>query len=172
MQKIRHATCRAAQPTAEKLGAGDGAVIMRAVMELGAFAASVLGGGLAGGCVNVLHNRIVRWRDLRTRFYPKVSDIYSAYVIRMETPQGRYWVTIVGQEPSNEDREFVDRRAGFLLDLVQFNELREGRVLRKALLDNAMKGDHTPGIMTKHDLSPELQLINTCLRKLHKRLKL
>ena len=72
------------------------------------FLASFLGGGLAGGLVNVIANRFFHWRTLRTQFYPKVNNIYSAYVIRMEKPEGRYWVTIVGNNPSAEDEEFVE----------------------------------------------------------------
>lgn len=141
-------------------------------MEFATFATSVLGGGLAGGCVNVIHNRLIRWRDLRTKFYPVLNNIYSAYVIRMEKPEGRYWVTIVGQNPSNEDAEFVDHRSNFISDLIQFNELKEARSLRKEMLDNAMSGHHTPGILTKVDLAPEATALDTCLKTLHKKLKL
>ncbi len=133
---------------------------------------SLLGGGLAGGLVNVFFNRLFRWRDLRTRFYPKLSNIYSAYVIRMEKPEGRYWVTVVGNEPSSEDRAFVGLRSDFISDLVEFNELKEARILRKQVLDNAMSGHHVPGILTKVDLAPEADALNTCLKTLHKKLNL
>lgn len=133
---------------------------------------SLLGGGLAGGCLSVLFQWNRRLRDLRTKFYRGLSNIYSAYVIRMEKPEGRYWVTIVGQTPSNEDLEFVDHRANFLLELVEFNELKEARTLRKEMLENAMSGHHTPGILTKVDLLPESKALGDCLHTLHKKLSL
>jgi hypothetical protein len=133
---------------------------------------SLIGGGLAGGCVNVLFNRMFYWRQLRIKFYPKLNDMHTAYAIRMEQPQGRYLVTIVGQMPSKENAEFVDHRADFVVDLVQFTELREARKLRRKMVDNLMRGEHTPGILTKVDLAPEAQAMNDCIRTLHKKLKL
>ena len=53
-----------------------------------------ISGGLAGGIVSAISNRIFHWRALRTQFYPKLNNMHSAYVIRFsETPQGqgRYW---------------------------------------------------------------------------------
>jgi hypothetical protein len=141
-------------------------------MNFAGVMASLLSGGLGGGCVSVFFNRRFHWRELRTKFYPKVSNIYSAYAIRMEKPQGRYWVTVVGNNPSSEDEEFVNHRSSFISDLVQFNELREARILRKQLLDNAMSGDHTTGAMMKLDLTPESEAIQACLQKLHKKLKI
>jgi hypothetical protein len=76
--------------------------------------ASVLGGGLAGACVSVFFNRLFHRRELRTKFYPVLNNMHSAYVIRMENPEGRYWTTIVGNMPSPEDDEFVDHRSTFL----------------------------------------------------------
>ena len=141
-------------------------------MDFVTFATSVLGGGLAGGCINVLFNRLSLWRDLRTKFYPVLNNIYSAYVIRMDNPQGRYWVTIVGQNPSNEDEEFVDHRSNFISDLIQFNELKEVRKLRKVIMENSVKGDHTPGAVINHDLGPECKALGNCLHTLHKKLNL
>jgi|ERR1700685_4556009 hypothetical protein len=113
------------------------------------------------------------WRALRTQFCPKLNNMYSAaYVIRFEKPQGRYWVNIVGQNPSNEDEEFVDHRSNFISDLIAFNELKEARILRKAILDNSMKRHNTPGILSKLDLSPEADPLDACLKVLHKKLKL
>jgi len=69
---------------------------------------SLAGGGLAGGVVSVLYNRSVRRRTLRTDFYPKLNNMYSAYVIRFnEIPrgQGRYWVNIVGNNPDDADKD-------------------------------------------------------------------
>jgi hypothetical protein len=133
---------------------------------------SLIGGGLAGGCVSLYFHRKWDLRAKRTTLYPLVNSIYSAYVIRMEKPEGRYWVTIVGQNPKSEDVEFVDHRSNFISDLVQYNELKEARLLRKQMLDNAMQGEHTPGLITKVDLSPELKALDTCLNLLHNRLGL
>jgi hypothetical protein len=133
---------------------------------------SFLGGGLAGACVSVFFNRLSHWRELRTKFYPLLSNMYSAYVIRMENPEGRYWTTIVGNIPSPEDSEFVEHRSSFLSDLVQYNELKEVRVLRTKLMDNAMTGNHKRGEVAKLDLAPEAAALGACLAKLHKKLKL
>jgi hypothetical protein len=133
---------------------------------------SLLGGGLAGGFVNVFFNRMFRWRDLRTRFYPKLNNIYSSYVIRMGGPEGRYWVINVGKEPSNEDREFVHHRSDFISELVEFNELNEARVLRKALIENVMTGEMPVEATRKIDLAPEVAALSACLTTLHKKLKL
>jgi hypothetical protein len=133
------------------------------------WAVSLVGGGLAGGCVNVFFNRWFHWRGMRTKFYPVLNDIYAAYMIRMEKPEGRYWVTVVGQTPSREDEEFVDHRSTFIAELIQFNELKEARVLRKQILDNAMKGHHVPDLLTKVDLTPECEAITACFQKLHKK---
>ena len=133
---------------------------------------SLIGGGLAGGCVNVIFNRMFYWRGLRIKFYPKLNDMSTAYAIRMEQPQGQYWVTVVGQNPSREDADFVDHRATFLVDLVQFTELREARKLRTEMSDNVMRAHHTPGVLTKVDLAPEARAIGDCIRTLHQKLKL
>lgn len=59
-------------------------------MVLLALLVSLAGGGLAGGLVSVLYNRSVRRRNLRTDFYPKLNNMYSAYVIRFsETLAGQ-----------------------------------------------------------------------------------
>jgi hypothetical protein len=142
-------------------------------MDLAPFVASFLGGGLAGGSINVWYQWRNRQKDLRTKFYPVLNNMHSAYVIRMnERPEGRYWVTIVGQNPSADDEQFVDHRSNFISDLIQFNDLKEARVLRKAILDNGMKGHHTPGILTKLDLNPEAVALGDCLKTLHDELKL
>jgi hypothetical protein len=141
-------------------------------MGILSFAVSLLGGGLAGGCLSIWYQHRKRIRDLRTQFYPKLNNIHSAYLIRMEKKEGRYWTTIVGNVPSNEDAEFVDHRAQFLSDLIQFNELDEARRLRQTMLDNAMKGHHTPGLLTKVDLKPEAEALGKCMQILHLELKL
>jgi hypothetical protein len=66
-----------------------------------------VGGGLAGGCLNVLYNRFTRLRDLRTKLFPIMNNVYAAYTIRMENTEGRYWVTTVGEVPLKEDEEFI-----------------------------------------------------------------
>lgn len=133
---------------------------------------SFLGGGLAGACVSVLSNRIFHWRELRTKFYPVLNNMHSAYVIRMTNPQGRYWTNVVGYVPSPEDEDFVEHRASFLGDLVQYSELKEVRILRRKMLDNAMSGDHEPGEVATLDLAPESAALSTCLLTLHKKLRI
>lgn len=134
--------------------------------------ASVLSGGLAGACVSAAFNRLFHWRELRTKFFPILSNMYGADVIRMENPGRRYWKTIVGMMPAREDEEFIDHRATFIADLVQFNELREVRALRKAILDNHASGNHVPGTETVLDLAPELEALNKCSNTVHQKLKL
>jgi hypothetical protein len=137
-----------------------------------AIVASILSGGLAGACVSVAFNRLFHWRELRTKFYPVLNDMHSAYVIRIEKPEGRYWITIVGNILSPEDEGFIDHRSSFLSDLVQYNELKEVRILRRRMLDNAMSGDHKPGEVAKLDLAPESAALSACLITLHKKLKI
>ena len=136
---------------------------------------SFVSGGLAGGIVSVIFNRVFHWRALRTQFYPKLNNMYCAYVVRFnETPQGRgrYWVTVVGQNPKPEDEEFIDQRSVFIHDLIAFNELKEARKLRQAILDNAGREHVTPGILSKLDLQPEATALDECMKVLHQKLKL
>jgi hypothetical protein len=136
---------------------------------------SLVSGGLAGGFVSAIFNRIFHWRALRTQFYPKLNNMYSAYVIRFaETPngRGRYWVNIVGNLPSDEDEEFVNHRADFIAELIAFNELKEARRLRQAILDNSADAESTPGLLSKLDLQPEFNALDNCMKILHKKLKL
>jgi hypothetical protein len=133
---------------------------------------SLVSGGLAGGFVSAMFNRIFHRRALRTQFYPKLGNILSAYVIRTEHPEGRYWINTVGKNPAEQDRQFVDHRADFILDLVQFNELKEARELRKTLLDNRGHGIGQEGTVLKTDLLPEQEAILNCLNKVHKKLQL
>jgi hypothetical protein len=133
---------------------------------------SVLSGGLAGGCVSIFFNRLSRRRELRTKFYPMLSDMHSAYVIRMEKPEGRYWTTIVGNIPSPQDKDFIEHRGKFTSDLVQYNELKEVRILRKRFMNNMISGDHTRGAVLKTDLAPESAALNDCLITLHKKLNI
>jgi hypothetical protein len=136
---------------------------------------SFLSGGLAGGCVSVFLNRWFHWRDMRVKFYPVLSNIHSAYIIRMQNPQGRYWENIVGMTPTpeHEDFDFVNQRSDFIVsDLIQFNELREVRKLRRAIMTNELKADHTKGTLVKYDLLPESLALGECLKTLHKKLKI
>lgn len=141
-------------------------------MEFIGIVSGLLSGGLAGGCISIAYNRRIRFRDQRTKFYQKINDIWAAYLIRMDKPGGRYWHTTVGMNPSEDDQEFVDHRATFIVELVQFNELKEARILRTAILNNTANADHTPGAPTTIDLKPEAEAIDACFRKLHKKLRL
>jgi hypothetical protein len=132
---------------------------------------SIVSGGLAGGIVSAISNRIFHWRVLRTKFYPEVNNIHSAYVIRFSNPNGRYWENVVGNVPSPADAEFVDHRSEFISELIAYNELKEARKLRKAILDNSIHTLPMGSILTL-DLSPEYEALNECMILLHKKLKL
>ena len=120
----------------------------------------------------MISNRIFHWRDLRTRFYPVLNDMLSAYLIRMEDPEGRYWKNVIGYLPAPEDEAFVEHRATFVGELVQYNELKEIRMLRRRLLDNHAGGHHNRGEAAILDLAPELEALSACLATLHKKLKI
>lgn len=135
-------------------------------------AVSFLSGGLAGACISVAFNRISRWRELRTKFYPALNNMFSAYVIRVQEPEGRYLSIVVGYECAPEDETFIDHRSSFLSDLVQYNELKEVRTLRKKMLDNSISGHHETGKPKIVDLSPELDALKACVARLHKKLKM
>ena len=133
---------------------------------------SVVSGGLAGACISVFINRWFHRQDLRRRFYPEVNNLFAAYLIRMEQPEGRFWVSVVGQVPSDEDEEFVEHRSAFLSDIIKFTELKEARTLRTLFLENAMQGDHVVGQPFKLDLKPENDALAACISTLHKKLKI
>lgn len=132
-------------------------------MDIAQFLVSLVGGGLAGGGVSTISNRLLHYRSLRTQFEPKVSSMLAAYAIRLETPQGRFLIRIAGKNPSTEDTGFVDHRSNFVLDLVQFNELREVRVLRKKMLSNSQGYGLIEAIHFKTDLTPERNALVECL---------
>jgi hypothetical protein len=134
--------------------------------------ASVLGGGLAGACVSVAFNRLFHRQDLRIKFYPVLNNIHSAYVIRMQNPEGRYWTNIVGNLPSPEDADFVEHRSNFLDELVQYIGLKEVRVLRRQFAANMMSGNHKVGEVSKLNLTPEATALTLCLVTVHKKLKI
>ena len=134
------------------------------------FWVSLLGGGLAGGIVNVGVSRYFYLRGLRTRFYPKLNDLVSEYVVR---------IAMLGKSISLEkvfmpdpvNKEFIEHRATFILTLTDFNELKEVRDLRKIILKN-----QTPE-RTKNteddiivDLGLELDALNECLSLVHKKI--
>ena len=138
--------------------------------------------GAVTGIASLLWNIFIKltadWpkqRALRAEFYPKLNDMYAAYLIRFnETKEGRgrYLVNVVGNLPSREDDQFVNHRTDFIQGLIAFNELKEARKLRQAILDNSANPHNTPGILSKLDLQPEAQALNECMKVLHKKLKL
>lgn len=133
---------------------------------------SVISGGVAGACVSAVSNRIFHWRALRTQFHPKLNNIMGEYAIRFEKPKGRYWIGTVGKVPLQSDEAFVDRRTEFLLDLPQYNELREARELRRAMM-TTINPDRLPeGSPITTDLWPEYQAILKCIDIVQKKLKL
>jgi hypothetical protein len=82
---------------------GDGCGVSGATHML-TLLVSFISGGLAGGIVSAISNRIFHWRALRAQFYPKLNNMHSAYVIRFnEIKGGRQLVNITGQVPSDED---------------------------------------------------------------------
>ncbi len=136
---------------------------------------SLLGGGLAGGCVSAFLNRWFHRRDVRVKFYPVLNNIHSAYIIRMQNPQGRYWEHSVGMAPTEEnpDYDFVNHRSNFIVsDLIQFNERKEVRELRRKILKSQAQGDHTEGKLVKYDLEPERIALTECMSVLHNKLKI
>jgi hypothetical protein len=134
--------------------------------------ASIVSGGLAGAVVSVTSSRIFYRRALRTKLYPKVSNLYTAYLVRMESPEGQYWTGRVGFQPHQEDREFIDQRTAVALDLIEFNELEEARKLRRTLIETMSSVEVKQGEPFKSDLKPELDAISECMNILHKKLRL
>ncbi len=132
--------------------------------------ASVVSGGLAGALVNGILNRYFYLRALRTKFYPKLLNLFTAYAIRMEKPGGRYWKTIVGLSPASEDEEFVEHRSLFISKIVRFNELKEARVLRQAFIQNMFAEKTTSGLPWELDLKPEIDALGQCLGTVSKKL--
>jgi hypothetical protein len=98
--------------------------------------------------------------------------MHSAYVIRMQNPEGRYWTNVVGNLPSPEDADFVELRSDFLDELVKYIELKEVRLLRRQFAANMMSDNHKVGEVSKLDLTPEAAALGLCLVTLHKKLKI
>jgi hypothetical protein len=134
-------------------------------------AASALSGGLAGGCISTISNRLFQLQASRKTFYPKLNNLLTAYIIRTANPEGRYLVRTVGQVPSEENREFVYHRADFIISSIAFSELKEVRALRRRLIENP-GGTGEAGAIERIDLMPEYQALSDCLDKVHKKLKL
>jgi hypothetical protein len=139
---------------------------------VGPIIASVLSGGLAGGCVSTFFNRVFHWRSLRIKFYPTLSHMFSAYRIRTEDPKGRYWVTTIGKPPLPEDDNFIRHRTAFVSDLIQFTELREVRRLRKAILANMNPEQLPDGVTLTTDLTQDVEALTECLKTVQGRLNL
>jgi hypothetical protein len=93
-------------------------------------------------------------------------------MIRLENPEGRYWTHVIGDVPSPEDGEFVGHRSSFVNGLVEYNELKEVRKLRRQIVNHSVSGDHKTGEVEKYDLGPEIAALHACMVKLHKKLKL
>ena len=138
------------------------------------FVVSMLGGGLAGGCINTAFNRIFYWRSLRIKFYPKLSHMFSTYRIRLQNPENRYMTITVGKIPAvPEDAGFLWQRNSFLADLIDFTELKEARILRQKILSNMHATDsHTDGEVIKTDLKPESDALFECVQKVQGKLRL
>jgi hypothetical protein len=141
-------------------------------MDGAQFFASMLGGGLAGGGLNVLFNRIFYWRSLRIKLYPILSHMLSTYALRMEDPGGRYLETVAGRIPLPNDDNFVRHRGSFLVQIVEFTELREARELRRRILSNLNWKDQADGTVIRADLLPEYQALRACLKTLNEKLEL
>lgn len=141
-------------------------------MNVWQFMISMLGGGLAGGLVSTWLNRIFHWRALRTRFHPHLNNFWGEYVLRIQNSDGRHWETKVGYEPLPKDKKFVEHRTDFVFRLVEFNELKEARELRKKML-TTLNPDHAEkGEIIKTDLTPEYRAVEECLMTVQKKLKL
>jgi hypothetical protein len=133
---------------------------------------SLVSGGLAGGSVSTLLNRVFHRRALRTQFYPKVNNVWSAYVIQFAKEGGRYLIQKPGWAPTPEMEPFVETRGSFMMELVEFNELKEARELRRKMAENQAKAQAGPEGTVSTDLTPEYEAISKCFHTLHKKLKL
>jgi hypothetical protein len=133
---------------------------------------SFCSGGFAGSCLTFFANWLSRQRVLRTEFYPILNNMFSAYVIRMERPEGRYVRNVVGYLPEEQDLGFVNHRSDFIQGLVKYNELKEVRDLRKSFGQNMMQGEHKHGQPATLDPAPESAALSLCMAVLHKRLNL
>jgi hypothetical protein len=140
-------------------------------MELGPLLVSVIGGGAAGGLINVAYQWRNRQKDLRTAFYPVINDMNAAYLIRIDQPGGKELVQTPYQAPLAADCDFVNHRTAFLTDLIKYTDLKEVIILRQKILDNAFHGAGSTGPDTTN-LVPEARAVGECMQVLHKKLKL
>ena len=131
---------------------------------------AIISGGLAGGVVTAIFNRISHWRALRTKLSQEVCNMHVAYLIRFKQPNGRYWEHIVGNKPLGADRDFVEQRSHFIGELIEFTELKEARVLRNAILYNSFH-KLPSGSTRKLDLYPEVRALYDCVKVLGKKLQ-
>jgi len=145
---------------------------LKTIIAISAVVVAFFCGGLGGAIWSSIRTHRKELRQLRTKFYPTVSNIYAAYVIRMDNPSGRYLVQVPDSGPSSEDQKFVDHRTAFVLDLTDFNELPEARHLRTQMANNMFKIGEDSNPNSTLDLAPEAKAINVCLTTLHKKLKL
>lgn len=140
-------------------------------MDLGPLVVSFIGGGAVGGLINVAYQWRNRQRDLRTAFYPVINNMNAAYLIRMGQPGGKQLVQTPDQAPLGADRDFVNHRTAFLMDLIKYTDIKEVIILRQKILDNAFHGAGSTGPVITN-LVPEAQAINECMKVLHRKLKL
>lgn len=71
------------------------------------------------------------------------------------------------------DYDFVNHGSNFIVsDLIQFNELKEVRKLRRGFMKSKEQRDGITGKAVKYDLDPERKALTECLSVLHKKLKI
>ena len=131
---------------------------------------AIISGGLVGGVVTAIFNRVSHWRALRRKLLREVSNMCVAYLIRFKQPNGRYWEHIVGNKPLDADRDFVEQRSHFIGELDEFTELEEARVLMKAILYNSFH-KLPSGSTRKLDVYPEARAMRDCVNVLGKKLQ-
>jgi hypothetical protein len=138
------------------------------------FVVSMLGGGLAGGCVNVFFTRLFHRRSLRIKFYPTLTFMFSAYRIRLaDNPDDRWLIVTVNEPPLPPDDNFVRHRSDFTSKLIEFTELKEVRLLREQLARNAEAAGTGPkGTLIKVDLKPESDALWGCVKTIKRKLRL
>jgi hypothetical protein len=141
-------------------------------MDVGQFLVSLVGGGLAGGCMSVVSGRVFYRRTLRTQFHPILNHFWGAYLVRFERPEGRHLTTVVGKVPLSEDDGFIRHRSSFIHELVRFNELKEARELRKGMIANLNPRCASVGSAIETDLTPEYESVSKCLKIVQGKLKL
>jgi hypothetical protein len=84
-------------------------------MDRWQLAISLVSGGLAGGSVSTISNRISYRQSLRTKLFPKLIDMYSAYVIRMEEWDRKTLVQHSDFLQDMQNKAFVAHRSNFIM---------------------------------------------------------